>query len=296
MASQPFDCEDMLMTQHRKLSGQVAVVTGSTQGLGEAVARRLAGHGLTGLVLCGRNRDKGEALARSLSTAQCQVVFVTADLSRVADCRQIIATADEHFGRVDVLVNCAGNTERGTLLDTDEAAFDRLFNVNTRAPFFLMQEAAKRMIRDAIEGRIVNILSMSGHGGQPFISAYCGSKGALTTLTRNAAFSLMRNRIRVNGLNIGWMNTPGEDHIQTTCHDAPADWLSLAAAQQPMGRLLEPDEVAHGVEFLVTEASGMMTGAIIDFDQNVLGCYEQTPQPHAAMTLPALASRGIPPD
>ena len=275
------------MTQHTSLSGQVAVVTGSTQGLGEAVARRLSGLGLAGLVLCGRNRNKGEALAAALSTEHCQAVFVAADLGRVTDCRHIIATADEHFGRLDVLVNCAGNTERGTLLDTDEAAFDRLFNVNTKAPFFLMQEAAKLMIRDGTEGRIVNILSMSGHGGQPFISAYCGSKGALTTLTRNAAFSLMRNRIRVNGLNIGWMNTPGEDRIQKTFHGAEDDWLEQAIKAQPMGRLLEPSEVARGVEFLVTEASGMMTGAIIDFDQNVLGCYEDTPQPKAAMTLPA---------
>lgn len=274
------------MTQHASLNGQVAVVTGSTQGLGEAAARRLVGQGLSGLVLCGRNRDKGEALADALTTEHCQAVFVTADLGQIVDCRRIIATANERFGRLDVLVNCAGNTERGTLLDTDEAAFDRLFNVNTKAPFFLMQEAAKLMIRDGIEGRIVNILSMSGYGGQPFISAYCGSKGALTTLTRNAAFSLMRNRIRVNGLNIGWMNTPGEDRIQKTFHGAEDDWLEQAIKAQPTGRLLEPSEVARGIEFLVTEASGMMTGAIIDFDQNVLGCYEDTPQPQAAMVMP----------
>lgn len=273
------------MSQSSSLAGQVAVVTGSTQGLGEAVARRLAGLGLAGLVLCGRNRDKGQALADALSTETCQAVFVAADLGQVADCRHIIAVADDHFGRIDVLVNCAGNTERGSLLDTDEAAFDRLFDVNTKAPFFLMQDAAKLMIREGIEGRMVNILSMSGHGGQPFISAYCGSKGALTTLTRNAAFSLMRNRIRVNGLNIGWMNTPGEDRIQKTFHGAADDWRAKAEAEQPAGRLLEPMEVAGGVEFLVTGASGMMSGAIIDFDQQVLGCYEDTPQPQAAMSL-----------
>lgn len=275
------------MTQHKPLSGQIAVVTGSTQGLGEAVARRLAELGLAGLVLCGRSRDQGEILADSLTTPEFQAVFVTADLSKVDDCRRIIQTADEHFGRLDILANCAGNTERGTLLDTDEATFDRLFNVNARGPFFLMQDAAKLMIREGIEGRIVNILSMSGHGGQPFISAYSGSKGALATLTRNAAFSLLRNRIRVNGLNIGWMNTPGEDQIQKTFHGANDDWLKNAVESQPMGRLLEPAEVARGVEFLVTDASGMMSGAIIDFDQSVLGCHEVPPQPQAAMPLPA---------
>jgi len=221
-----------------------------------------------------------------MSATGCKSLFVAADLSRVSDCRGIVQAAEETFGRLDILVNCAGNTERGTLLDTDEATFDRLFAINTKAPFFLMQEAAKLMIREGIEGRMVNILSMSGHGGQPFISAYCGSKGALATLTRNAAFSLMCNRIRVNGLNIGWMNTPGEDRTQKTYHAADENWLTEAAARQPTGRLLEPDEVAGGVEFLVTPASGMMTGAIIDFDQSVLGCYEDTPQPKAPLTLP----------
>lgn len=274
------------MAQDTPLAGQVAVVTGSTQGLGEAVARRLSELGLAGLVICGRSRDSGQALADSLSSTACRVVFVAADLGRVEDCRRLIQAADEHFGRLDILVNCAGNTERGTLLDTDEATFDRLFDVNTKAPFFLMQDAAKLMIREGIEGRMVNILSMSGHGGQPFISAYCGSKGALATLTRNAAFSLLRNRIRVNGLNIGWMNTPGEDSVQKTFHGADDDWLARAATAQPAGRLLDPREVAGGVAFLVGSDSGMMTGAIIDFDQSVLGCYEDTPQPRAAMTLP----------
>ncbi|QEM83490.1 SDR family oxidoreductase [Halomonas binhaiensis] len=274
--------------QHKPLAGQVAIVTGSTQGLGEAVARHLLGLGVSGLALCGRQQERGEQLAQILDEqSQCRVVFVATDLTQVADCRQLVATADDAFGRIDMLINCAGNTERGTLLDTDEATYDRLFSVNTKAPFFLMQEVARRMIRDGIEGRIVNILSMSGHGGQPFICAYSGSKGALATLTRNAAYSLLRNRIRVNGLNIGWMNTPGEHRIQTVTHGAEEDWLERAARQQPAGRLLEPEEVASSVAFLVTAASGMMTGAIIDLDQSVRGCYDSAPQPQAAMTVAA---------
>ena len=109
-------------------------------------------------------------------------------------------------------------TDRGTILDTSPELFDRMFAVNVRAPFFLMQDAAKIMRREKIPGAIVNILSMSGHGGQPFISAYSGSKGALATLTKNIAFSLMPDHIRVNGLNIGWMDTPGEHAIQMRYH------------------------------------------------------------------------------
>ena len=259
--------------------GRYAIVTGSTQGLGEAAARLFAERGAAGLVVCGRNRARGEEVARDLSAGGCPTSFVEAELSRVADCRRIAAAADEAFGNVHALVNCAANTDRGTILDTSEDLFDRIFAVNVRAPFFLIQDAAKIMRREGTPGAVVNILSMSGHGGQPFISAYSGSKGALATLTRNIAFSLMPDRIRVNGLNIGWMDTPAEDAVQRRFHDAPADWLAAAEAGQPFGRLLKTREVAKAIAFLCSEESGMMTGSVIDFDQSVAGAYDAPPQP-----------------
>ena len=142
-------------------------------------------------------------------------------MSDLAATRKIVPAAMKAFGRVDILVNAAAITDRGTILDTTPELFDSMFGVNVRAPFFLMQDAANAMIKKGIQGAMVNILSMSSHGGQPFIIAYSGSKGALATLTKNTAFSLMRNRIRVNGLNIGWMDTPGEQRIQKLYHDAP---------------------------------------------------------------------------
>jgi NAD(P)-dependent dehydrogenase (short-subunit alcohol dehydrogenase family) len=193
--------------------------------------------------------------------------------------------ADEAFGQVDVLVNAAAITDRGTLIDTSPELYDRMFAVNTRAPFFLMQDAAKIMIRERLEGTMVNILSMSAHGGQPFIIAYSGSKGALLTLTKNAAFSLLRNRIRVNGLTIGWMDTPGEHRIQKLYHAAADDWLAKAEAVQPAGRLLKPEEVARAVAYLASDESGMMTGSIIDFDQQVLGSNETAAKRSEALTI-----------
>ena len=176
-------------------------------------------------------------------------------------------------------MNAAALTDRGTIWDTSPALYDRIFAVNVRAPFFLMQDAAKLMRRDAIKGTIVNIISMSGHGGQSFITAYCASKGALITLTKNVAFSVMRNGIRVNGLCIGWMDTPGEDRIMKLYHGAEEGWLNEAEAGLPFGRLLKPDEVARAVAYLSADESGMMTGSIIDFDQQVAGCYEKAPEP-----------------
>lgn len=140
-----------------------------------------------------------------------------------------------------------------------------------------MQEAIKRMVRDGTEGAIVNIGSTSALAGQPFISPYCASKGALATLTRNTAFAAMRNKIRVNQLNIGWMASDGEDRIQREYHGANENWLDDVAAAQPFGRLLAPGEVAKAVAFLSSDDSGMMTGAVINFDQSVWGGYQSSP-------------------
>jgi NAD(P)-dependent dehydrogenase (short-subunit alcohol dehydrogenase family) len=211
------------------------------------------------------------------------VVFVKADLGKVEDCRSVVAEADRHFGRVDILVNVAAVTDRGTIIDTSPDLFDQVFAVNVRAPFFLMQDVIKLMRRDGNAGAIVNISSMSAHAGQPFIVAYSASKGALDTLTRNTAYALLRNRIRVNGLNIGWMATEGEDRIQRTYHDAAEDWLEKAAENQPFGRLLDPREVARAVAYLASGESGMMTGATICFDQSVWGAYDHADHPEAPL-------------
>jgi NAD(P)-dependent dehydrogenase (short-subunit alcohol dehydrogenase family) len=261
-----------------RLDGKIAVVTGGTQGLGAAIARQFADAGVAGIVTCGRSTDKGNAVADAIKQdTGVPVHFVTADLSNVDDCRNIIAKADEIFGRVDILVNAAGLTDRGNLLNTSQELFDNMFAVNTRAPFFLMQDTAKIMIREGIEGTMVNIGSASAMAGQPFIAPYCASKGALATLTRNSGYALMRNRIRVNQLNIGWMASDGEDRIQREYHGADKDWLENAAAEQPFGRLIDPKEVARSVAFLASEDSGMMTGSVIHFDQSVWGGYSFAP-------------------
>jgi NAD(P)-dependent dehydrogenase (short-subunit alcohol dehydrogenase family) len=261
-----------------RLDGKVAVVTGGTQGLGAAIARAFAEAGAAGLVTCGRSEAKGRAVAAAIaSDTGAETHFVSADLGQVADCRAVVAEADRRFGRLDVLVNAAGVTDRGTILDTAEDLFDRIFAVNVRAPFFLTQEAVRIMIRDGIEGAVVNIGSMSSQAGQPFIAAYCASKGALATLTRNTAFALMRNRIRVNQLDIGWMASDGEDRIQREYPGAADGWLEAAATRQPFGRLVAPGEVARAAVFLASAESGMMTGSVVPFDQSVRGAYSASP-------------------
>lgn len=137
-----------------RLDGKIAVITGGAQGLGAAVAHQFAAAGAAGLVLCGRSAQKGRAVAAEIAaSASIEVHFVAADLAEAADCGAVIAEADARFGRIDILVNAAGLTDRGTLLDTTPDLFDRLFAVNTRAPFFMMQGAARLMIREGSRGR-----------------------------------------------------------------------------------------------------------------------------------------------
>ncbi len=263
------------------LNGKVAIITGGTQGLGEAIARLFAERGAAGLVICGRNAGNGEKVAASISASGCKTVFVQADLSKIAEARNVIAAADKAFGRVDVLVNAAGLTDRGNIFDTTEDRYDEIFAVNVKAPFFMIQDTVRIMKREKIQGAIVNIQSMSAHGGQPFITAYCTSKGALATLTTNVANSLLRYRIRVNGLNIGWMATPGEDRIMKTYHGAQDGWLDEAIKSRPFGRLIDPNEVARACAYLASDESGLMTGSNIDFDQTVAGASDPPLDPAA---------------
>jgi NAD(P)-dependent dehydrogenase (short-subunit alcohol dehydrogenase family) len=266
---------------HLSLDGKIAVVTGSTQGLGEAIAHLFAERGAKGIVITGRNEKNGARVKADLEKKGAKALFVKADLASMEDTHKVIAAADTEFGRVDTLVNAAGITDRGSIWDTDPALFDAMMAVNVRAPFFLIQDALHVMKREKIKGTVVNIISMSGHGGQSFISAYCISKGALATLTRNTAYSVMKHQIRVNGLMIGWMDTPGEDRIMKTYHDAEEGWLAKAEAGRPFGRLLKPEEVARACGYLASDESGMMTGAIIDFDQQVLGTGNSIAEPPA---------------
>lgn len=273
-----------------QVTNKVAIVTGGTQGVGEHIARLLAERGLAGLVITGRQRNRGESIAEDLTRSGCQTVFCEAELADIAAPGKIVATADRAFGRVDILVNAAGDTSRGTILDTTPETFDRLFAVNVRAPFFLMQETIKVMRRENIEGSILNIVSMSGHGGQSFISPYCASKGALAVLTRNVAFSLLPDRIRVNGLNIGWTDSPGERAMMASVIGAGHEaWLAEAGSKLPFGRLLDPGEIARAAVFLVSPESGIMTGSLVDYDQSVLGCSDSGTQPVGRLQDPVAA-------
>jgi len=250
---------------------KIIIVTGSTQGSGAETAKLLAYRGAKGITICGRKEKEGLSIKEEIEKIGSQCVFVKADLSKEKDCRNIVKLTDETFGRVHALINVAGFTERGTILSTTMENYDMCFNVNTKAPFILMQDSIKIMIREKIKGSIVNILSMAMHSGHPFLAAYSASKAALANITKNTANAVAGHNIRINALNIGWTDTPGEDVIQKKFHEGGDDWLEKTESKVPFKRLTKPLDVARAAAYFCSDESGLTTGSIIDYDQTVLG-------------------------
>ncbi|AZN98541.1 SDR family oxidoreductase [Mesorhizobium sp. M9A.F.Ca.ET.002.03.1.2] len=253
------------------LEGKTLVVSGGTQGLGETIARLAFASGVEGIAIVGRNAERGARVAGALSQPGRPAVFIQADLAEPAAPAAIMAQAIERLGRVDCLVNAAALTDRASLETGTLDDWDRLFSVNARAPFFLMQAAVADMKARQAPGAIVNILSVNAHCGAPDLAIYSATKGALATLTRNIANAHLADRIRVNGINMGWVATPTEQQMQARILGKGEDWEKAAAAVLPLGRLLTMGEVAQLSLFVLSDASGLMTGTLIDMEQAVLG-------------------------
>lgn len=263
----------------------VTIINGGTQGLGEAVARKLVADGnATGLVLAGRSAERGQALADELSALGTRTVFLACDIADAASPAAIVDRCAAEFGTVHGVVNVAAATSRATLFTDTPEHVDRMMAVNVKAPYFLIQAAARLMIETKATGSIVNVGSTSQYGGQTKLTAYVMSKAALAVMTKNLAFGLMRHGIRVNQVSPGWMDTESEHVTQVTYDGSPDNWLELAEAQRPMGRLVKPWEVANLIAFCLSDDSGLLTGNIIDVDQSVQGAGDP-PMPGEADTV-----------
>lgn len=253
----------------------VAVITGGTQGLGLAIARRLAEEGAQGIVICGRSAEKGAQAEAVVAALGVQCRYVQADIAQPQDCYRVVDAAVESYGRVNVLVNSAAITTRGGLLDTDLALWEEHMAINLRAPFLTMQRAVRYMKEAGEPGSIVNIITMAALCGQSYLLPYSTSKGGLMTLTKNVANAFAKDRIRCNGILTGWMETPGEAEIQKRFHGAGDDWAEQAASRLPMGQLVQPDQLAGLVAYIASPEAGVMTGSLIEYDQFVAGAYPE---------------------
>ena len=254
-----------------RVDRKVALVTGSTQGIGRAIAEGLVRAGAAGVLITGRDAERGRAVAEELCDHGAPAMFVAADLADPAAPARLVGECVGRFGRIDILVNAAGLTDRASLVDATLDDWTTLFDVNARAPFFLMQEAVRRMRKQGEGGAIVNILSMNAHCGAPDLAVYSATKAALAVLTRNVANAHRFDRIRVNGINVGWVPTPSEMTMQAETLGHGAGWIDAANAAQPFGRLLAAEEVANLAVFLASDAAGPMTGSLVDQEQWVVG-------------------------
>jgi NAD(P)-dependent dehydrogenase (short-subunit alcohol dehydrogenase family) len=244
----------------KSLAGKVAVVTGSTQGLGAAIAALYVIEGAK-VVLTGLSSADGNALAKKLGRNS---IFEQTDLSRVDDCRRLIEVALKRFGKIDILVNNAVDATRATVDDVSPDVFDRIFAVNVRAPLLLAHHAIASLRRQS--GVIINIGSINAFMGEPSLLVYAASKAALQTASRNLANYLKFDRVRVYCLNIGWMNSEGERTMMKQLGHPP-DFLERQGQAWPLGRILKPAEVAEVALFVASGKAAPFSGQVIELEQ-----------------------------
>lgn len=253
-----------------KLENKVALVTGSTQGIGRGIALRLAEEGAD-LVINSRqaNALSDETLAQIQGLGR-RACFIPADVGVVADCRRLVEQAVEQMGRLDILVNNAGVQTHASFLDASEEDYDQVLDINLRGPFFLAQSFARHVRDCGHRGRIINNSSVHEELPHPNFTAYCASKGGLKMLMRNIAIELAPLGITVNNIAPGAIETP----INRDLMNQP-DKLGALLQNIPANRLGQPRDVAGAVVFLASDDADYITGATLVVDGGLLWNYSE---------------------
>lgn len=245
-----------------RLRDKAILVTGSTTGIGEAIARRAVAEGARVLVH-GRDDERGRALVAELGD---RAAFHRDDIADPAAPARMIEAALGEFGKLDALVNNAASVQRSNLANTDAAFFDRIMAINVRAPLLLIQAAAPHLAKT--KGAVLNIGSLNGYCGESNLLAYSISKGGLMTLSRNLGDALAFEGVRVNHFNVGWVLTPNEYEVKIA-DGLPADWPErIPRTKAPAGRLLKPEEIAAAAIYWISDESYPISGSVIDLEQH----------------------------
>jgi NAD(P)-dependent dehydrogenase (short-subunit alcohol dehydrogenase family) len=250
------------------MQSKIALVTGSTSGIGRGIAEHFGSLGAR-VVVHGLEEDLAREVVDRMRSGGAEAVSIVADLADVEACRRVVRFTVEQFGGIDVLVNNAATLARGSLEDVPVERWDAVMAINLRAPFVCLQEAVKVM-KTRGGGSIVNIGSINAYIGEPKLGPYSVSKGGLMTMTRNAASALARYRIRVNQINPGWTLTEGERQIQRA-EGKGDEWIDEAAATRPFGRLLAPSDIAAAAAYFASDASALVSGSVLDLEQFPVG-------------------------
>ena len=239
-----------------------AIVTGATSGIGRATALRLARDGCD-ILAVGRNAAALRATADAVQQAGASCETLQADVVEAQAPERIVDAAIRRCGGIDVIVNAAGIIASGTVENTADEAWDRMMDINVRAPFRLMRQAAPHLA--ARRGAVVNVSSVTGLRAFPGVLAYCVSKAAVDQLTRCAALELAAKGVRVNAVNPGVVVT--ELHKRSgMSEDQYAAFLERSKETHPIGRAGRAEEIAELIAFLASDRSGWVTGETISID------------------------------
>jgi NAD(P)-dependent dehydrogenase (short-subunit alcohol dehydrogenase family) len=246
-----------------KLAGKVAIVTGGSQGIGEAIAVRFGAEGARVAVVCDKNRDNAEAVAGRVRAAGGTGQVFLADCSKVAPIERMVAEVIAAFGRVDVLVNNAGVFRTVAVAETTEALWDEQLDLNLKGPFFCVRALLPEFLRNG-GGKVINITSIAGVGAFPNCPAYCASKGGLEILTKALAAELGRHNINVNSLAPGNVATPMNAHLRGPGND---EYIRLMRTLTPTGRdFLSVEEMTGAAVFLASDDASAIHGATLMVD------------------------------
>jgi glucose 1-dehydrogenase len=247
------------------LTGKVAIVTGGNSGIGKAIVLALAEQGAKIVIDYVANEQATEDLEKQVAALGDQSIGVEADVSKIEDLERLIKAAVDAFGRVDIMVNNAGVETRTSILDSTEAQYDKVMDINLKSAFFGTQLAARQMIAQGGGGRIINITSVHEDWPMPGNTPYCLSKGGMRMLTRTAGVELGEHGICVVGVGPGAVATP----INTSTMNDPVKMEKLDAAI-PLARMAEPGEIGSVVAFLAGDGASYMTATTVFADGGIM--------------------------
>ncbi len=253
-----------------RLENKIALITGSSQGIGRGIALRFAQEGADVVINYNRTAKGAEEALREVEATGRRGLIVQADLGNTADIKRLVHTAVEHFGRLDILVNNAGLETHAPFWEVSESDYDKVLNVNLKGVFFATQEFVRHLMVSKRRGKVVNISSVHEELPFPNFTAYCVSKGGLKMLTRNLSIELGALGININNIAPGAVETP----INTKLLNDPQK-LGALLSQIPLGRLGQPGDVAGLAVFLASSDADYVTGSTYFVDGGLTWHYEE---------------------
>lgn len=246
-----------------RLKDKVVIITGSTTGIGKAIAVRCVAEGAK-VVVNGRNKEAGEAVVKELGEGNAVLSIV--DISHEDAPQQLVDAALNAFGKLDCVVNNAAMIVSADIHSTDSAYLRQVLEVNTIFPFAVTKAALPHLKKT--RGNVLNIGSVNAYSGEPNLLPYSISKGALMTMSRNLGDTLLREEgVRVNQINPGWVTTENETNRKRE-HGLGDDWYKdVPRVYAPSGRILWPEEIAAGVVYWISDECGPISGQVMELEQ-----------------------------